>query len=571
MRALLHFPGLNILKEACMSNSNVSGRCISSQLSRKCMTVYRKISLYHGVSFQKCLKFWSSNVSLGMPHKSRELYSGWPHCLSACSSYRIWISSLSTTATVRSDNVSEEEDLYVFENDAGLENEEEDLFAHEIEQYLREYSAIPGIGHKVFVIQPAIRWGPQKKYDTTPALQLAEACALVDSVPGWKVAKKDIVNAREPHRKDVFGTGKVRELKNLIKELSGVTAVFVNVNILQKHQTQFLKDLWEIPVFDRYTVILQVFKHHAKTKEAKLQIALAEVPYIRFRMRQLQEGDVDRQIVSSNDVGGDTFIQNRHKILHNRERKLQKILIDLKKQREVNRKGRLKKIPTVAVVGYTNCGKTTLIKALTGDADMEPKDQLFATMDVTAHAGLLPNKMRAVFMDTVGFITDLPTSLATAFAATLEDTLLADVVVHVRDISHPDTVNQKQRVLETLEKMIPKTQLDSVIEVCNKADLLAHIPKGADRKGDLYVSATSGMGLTALQEHIQQRLIANLGLLAKKLRVPMQGPHLSWLYKEGTVWSADPDESEENLIVHVLLSEATYEKFKYHFGKVRVK
>ncbi|KAL3841677.1 hypothetical protein ACJMK2_019789 [Sinanodonta woodiana] len=570
MRALLHFPGLQILKEACMLNI-INGRCISSMLSRKCATFYRNISLYHGVSFQKCLKFWSSNVSSGIPNKRRELYSGWPHYLSACSSYWICKSSISTTATVGSEKPSEEEDLYTFENDAGLENEEEDLLTVEIEQYLREYSAIPGIGHKLFVIQPAIRWGPQKNYNTTPALQLAEACALVDSIPGWKVVKKDVVNAREPHRKDVFGTGKVREMKNLIKELSGVTAVFVNVNMLQKHQTQFLKDLWEIPVFDRYTVILQVFKHHAKTKEAKLQIALAEVPYIRYRMRQLQEGDVDRQIVSSSDVGGDTFIQNRHKILHNRERKLEKMLIDLKKQREVNRKGRLKKIPSIAVVGYTNCGKTTLIKTLTGDANMEPKDQLFATMDVTAHAGVLPNKMRAVFMDTVGFITDLPASLATAFAATLEDTLLADVVVHVRDISHPDTVNQKQRVLETLEKMIPKTQLDTVIEVCNKADLLTHIPQGSDREGDLYVSATTGMGLTALQERIQQRLIANLGLLAKKLRVPMQGPHLCWLYKEGTVWSAYPDKSEENLIIHVLLSESAYEKFKYHFGKVKVK
>ncbi|CAG0906942.1 unnamed protein product, partial [Darwinula stevensoni] len=131
-------------------------------------------------------------------------------------------------------------------------------------------------------------------------------------------------------------------------------------------------------------------------------------------------------------------------------------------------------VPTVAVVGYTNAGKTSLIKALTGEKSLEPRDHLFATLDVTMHSGLLPSRLTTLFVDTVGFIADIPLALIQAFAATLEDALMADVIVHVRDMSHPDAKNQERTVLDTLTKSLSaeRKKLDGMITIGNKIDRL---------------------------------------------------------------------------------------------------
>ena len=161
----------------------------------------------------------------------------------------------------------------------------------------------------------------------------------------------------------------------------------------------------------------------------------------------------------------------------------------------VRRRRKDLRFPTVAVVGYTNCGKTSLIKALTGDESMSPRNQLFATLDVTVHEAVMPSNLSALFVDTVGFISDIPTNLIASFSATLEDAATADVLVHVRDISNPDHEKQSKNVLETLRRLgVPEEKIDSMITLGNKIDLVDPAQwKGLKERENLVpVSATEG-------------------------------------------------------------------------------
>ncbi|KAK7477175.1 hypothetical protein BaRGS_00031560, partial [Batillaria attramentaria] len=415
-----------------------------------------------------------------------------------------------------------------------------------------------------------IKWGPRKPSYTTPELKLAETCALVSTLPRWKVVHQQIVPVKQPGSQHLFGSGTFARLKREIAEKHDVSAVVLGVDLLSGTQLSELQRAWKVPVFDRYTIVLQIFKDHARTKEAKLQVALAEIPYIRSRLSQLHEGSYDQQVGGAEVVGGtgETYMNRRKFLLQEHEAKLRKALQQVRKQRGMLRQNRQRSdIPTIAVVGYTNSGKTTLIKALTEDVDLQPKDQLFATLDVTAHSGKLPNHMTVIYMDTVGFISDIPVALLDAFAATLEDAMLSDLVVHVRDISHPDTRAQKQNVEQTLRGMLSPEQMSAMIEVCNKADRQQEgsdvdIPPGA-----IMTSAVTGQGMAELGSAIQQAVIQASGYLEKRFRIPMQGPMLAWLYKEATVRCADvSDDDSEHLLVDVVISKAAYERFKATFG-----
>lgn len=436
--------------------------------------------------------------------------------------------------------------------------------------FLREVCAIPDAGHHVLVIQPAIKWGPRKRTNTTPELQLAETCALVSTLPRWKVAHQQVVPVKQLGTRQLFGSGTFARLKHEIAESRDISAVVFGVDLLSGTQLSELQKEWKVPVFDRYAIVLQIFKDHARTKEAKLQIALAEIPYIRSRLSQMQDGFQDKQVGGADIVGGtgETFMNRRKFLLQEHEAKLQKALQQVRKQRGIIRQNRQRsQIPTIAVVGYTNAGKTTLIKALTEDSDLEPKDQLFATLDVTAHSGRLPNHMTVIYIDTVGFISDIPVALLDAFAATLEDAILADLVVHVRDISHPDTVAQKQNVEQTLQRMLSAEQLSAMIEVGNKADRQHERSKVEIPPGAIVTSAVTGQGMAELRAALQKAVIQTSGLLEKKFRIPMQGSMLAWLYKEATVKSADACANDsEHLLVDVVISKASYERFKAAFG-----
>lgn len=229
--------------------------------------------------------------------------------------------------------------------------------------------------------------------------------------------------------------------------------------------------------------------------------------------------------------------------------------------------------PIVAVVGYTNAGKTSIIKALTKEQAIEPRDQLFATLDVTAHAGKLPCNLEIIYMDTVGFMSDLPTGLIECFVATLEDAMLADVILHINDVSHtcyPSQREHVERTLKTLRENLSSSEderlvsFPPVINVGNKADLL----KSSDGKGfDGYlVSAKSEIGLPELLEEIEMQVLKTTQRKKMTIRVPSGGLEMSWLYKNSAVVNIHVDAtSSQHLLMNIIIKESVLEQFKKQF------
>jgi GTP-binding protein HflX len=219
--------------------------------------------------------------------------------------------------------------------------------------------------------------------------------------------------------------------------------------------------------------------------------------------------------------------------------------------------------PTVALVGYTNAGKSTLFNAMTG-AEVTARDQLFATLDPTMRGLRLPSGRRAILSDTVGFISELPTELVAAFRATLEEVSSADVILHVRDAAHPDSAAQRADVIAVLEGMAQDGTLDETwpertIEVLNKADLLGGIANVQARSGAIAVSAITGEGLAALREAIDARIAAGMEV-ADYAIAPADGARLAWLYEHGEV--IDRADDDETIRVKVRLLPADRARFE---------
>lgn len=272
-------------------------------------------------------------------------------------------------------------------------------------------------GNKVFIIQPYIKWGVKKKRNTTPELQLAEAVALINTLQYWSVVGKKLVPLLSLQRKQLVGTGAIETLKKDIRSCPHVTAIFVSTNLLKFIQIAELQQIFNLPIYDRYSVIIHIFREHAKTSEAKLQVALAEIPYIKQKMIDLANYRIQRRI---------HFDEKTKVFLHTRERRLKNALMKLKEHRHLIKRQRCRYgFPNIAIVGYTNAGKTALIKALTGDASLQPENKLFATLDTTVHQGFLPNNMKVLYIDTIGFIQDVPETLIEPFRVTLEDAINA--------------------------------------------------------------------------------------------------------------------------------------------------
>lgn len=383
---------------------------------------------------------------------------------------------------------------------------EEILSDPEFESLRINTDIIDGVTERgVVVLQPWVKWGPQMRQDTTPELLLDEAVALVETLPGFKVRHKEVVPMRSIDKKAVFGPGQLERLHTKVKQVRA-SVVFTSLDILKRAQIVQLEESLGCKVLDRYSTVLSIFRLRAKTTEARLQVALAELPYIRSRA----PGPHEKAMV---DI---------------REKKLRLALSRLGGQRELLRKSRNKSgIPTVAVVGYTNAGKTTLIRSLTGDVRAEGRDQLFATLDVTVHGGPLPCGLSVVYVDTVGFIQDIPTNLVASFKATLEDAILADVVIHVCDVSHPGHENQAATVAKTLATLplLPDTP---VITIANKVDRCDHDTR--QQLGDiLAVSATTGQGLQNLLELVESEVLRVTGRKTYKFQLPTGSDEIRWL------------------------------------------
>ncbi|KYN07435.1 Putative GTP-binding protein 6 [Cyphomyrmex costatus] len=245
---------------------------------------------------------------------------------------------------------------------------------------------------------------------------MAEAVALINTLPHWCVVGTKYAPLLTLQRKELLGTGAIENLKKDLIACPNPTAIFVSTNLLKFVQISELEKIFGLPVYDRYSIVIHIFREHAKTAEAKLQVALAEIPYIR---KKIFESCVTR-------CGVINVTEETKLLLDTKEKKLKNQLKKLQQHRRLIRSKRKKYgFPTVAIVGYTNAGKTCLIKALTDDNALQPRNKLFATLDTTAHQGILPNRLKILYMDTIGFIQDVPQTLIEPFLVTLEDAMIA--------------------------------------------------------------------------------------------------------------------------------------------------
>lgn len=278
--------------------------------------------------------------------------------------------------------------------------------------------------------------------------------------------------------------------------------------------------------------------------------------------------NLDQQGGGSRYIGGsgETLYEIQQRLLKEREIKIRLALEKLRKKRHLLRSQRKhREFPVVSVLGYTNCGKTTLIKALTGDTGLQPRNQLFATLDVTVHAGQLPSHMTVLYVDTIGFLSQLPHQLIDSFSATLEDIKHSDLLIHVRDISHPETANQKVNVLNVLKNLqIPDRLMNSMIEVHNKTDLITNYESA--EPAALPISALEGRGLEQLKEAVEEEILKATGKQILDLTVNLSSPQLSWLYKEATVQDVQVNADEGSAVVKVIIGTAAHGRYKKLFG-----
>uniref|UniRef100_A0A8C9ZC23 Putative GTP-binding protein 6 n=1 Tax=Sander lucioperca TaxID=283035 RepID=A0A8C9ZC23_SANLU len=397
-------------------------------------------------------------------------------------------------------------------------------------------------------------------------LMMAEAVGLVNTLDNWRVVDKIIMSTKTPEKKRIFGKGNFQSLTEKIGQTAGITAVFVNVERLSPLSEREFEEAWGVKVFDRYSVVLHIFRCNARTKEAKLQISLAEIPLLRSRLKN-EMANLDQQGGGSRYIGGsgETLIEVQQRLLKEREMKIRSALEKLRRKRHLLRSQRKhKEFPIVSVLGYTNCGKTTLIKALTGDNGLQPRNQLFATLDVTVHAGQLPSHMTVLYVDTIGFLSQLPHQLIDSFSATLEDIKHSDLLVHVRDISHPEMVNQKVNVLSVLKNMqIPDRLMSSMIEVHNKIDLIDNYQ--CPEPNTLAISALEERGLGELRKAVEAEIVNSTEKHILDLTVDLSTPQLSWLYKEATVQDVQVNADEGSAVVKVIISAAAYGHYKKVF------
>lgn len=449
----------------------------------------------------------------------------------------------------------------------GRDEEDDYIDDSEIDELFQHQIPMVGEGdHRIFIVHPDVKWGSRKQYLTTANLMMAEAVGLVNTLHNWSVIDKIILSTKTPEKKMIFGKGNFQTLTERIRKTPGVTAVFVNVERLSPASEKEFEEAWGVKVFDRYSVVLHIFRCNARTKEAKLQVSLAEIPLLRSRLRNEvanldQQGGGSRYIMGS----GETLMEVQQRVLQERELKICSALQHLRRKRHLLRSQRKNRdFPIISVMGYTNCGKTTLIKALTGDAALQPRDQLFATLDVTVHAGTLPSHMTVLYVDTIGFLSQLPHRLIDSFSATLDDVTHSDLIVHVRDISHPETVNQKENVLNVLRNLqIPDRLLSSIVEVHNKIDLVDSYEPS--EPNSLPISALRGQGLEELKIVVEEAVMRSTGKQALTLPVDLSSSQLSWLYKEATVQEVDVNPDEGSAVVKVIISAAAYGRYRKMF------
>jgi len=426
---------------------------------------------------------------------------------------------------------------------------------------------------RAIVLHPWIKSGPVtaavRHAQRAPEDRLEEAVGLAAAIH-LDIAQSVVVPVADPKPGTLFGQGKVDEIKRMVEhEDAGLVIIDGPVTPIQQRN---LERAWKAKVLDRTGLILEIFGERAATREGTLQVELAHLMYQKSRLVRSWT-HLERQRGGLGFVGGpgETQIEADRRHIQDRITKLENQLERVTRTRELHRKTRRRvPYPVVALVGYTNAGKSTLFNRLTTSGVLA-EDMLFATLDPTMRALDMPGGQRVILSDTVGFISDLPTSLVAAFRATLEEVLEAELILHVRDISHPDTAAQRQDVHDVLRELgVDPQDTTRVVEVANKIDQLDAAGRAvlADAiEGDpnqIAVSAITGEGIDPLNALIEGRVTAHLTEIDVELS-PADAAARAWLHENCTVTGEEAPDEHGNVRILIKVSSADIGRINKRF------